>query len=220
MSAGSVIGVCASLCLMAVGAATAGEDLLLQAVDRQYGYRARRKVEAWYKLMAGINAQVELGDEEKARVANDFFNQLSWVSDLDHWGQDDYWATPVEMLATNGGDCEDFSIAKYFTLSEVGVALEKLRITYVKTLEYNRAHMVLAYYPSPEAEPWILDNINKTLLPASQRPDLIPIYSFNGLGLWLAKDRNRRISDNTQQSLPQWAEVNRRLSGEMQRRRP
>ena len=51
--------------------------------------------------------------------ANDFFNALPWISDDEHWGKRDYWATPIEMLATNGGDCEDFSIGKYLTLTQL-----------------------------------------------------------------------------------------------------
>ena len=95
-------------------------------------------------------------------------NQTPFVSDIQHWGKTDYWATPVEFLSTNGGDCEDYSIAKYFTLRTLGVADDKLRITYVKELvQYNEAHMVLAYFPNADDEPLVLDNINKTILPAS-----------------------------------------------------
>ena len=57
---------------------------------------------------------------------------LPWISDDEHWGKRDYWATPIEMLATNGGDCEDFSIAKYLTLTQLRVPSDKLRITYVR----------------------------------------------------------------------------------------
>ncbi|MYM62759.1 transglutaminase-like cysteine peptidase [Pseudomaricurvus sp. HS19] len=213
----SVLGLLA-LGLLPVEAGATGEvrdQQLLERVEKEYGRRARHRVETWQQLMEDVGARVELAELEKVRSANNFFNRLSWVSDEEHWGQEDYWATPVEMLATNGGDCEDFSIGKYFTLSDEGLMLDKLRITYVKALEYDQAHMVLAYYPSPDAEPWILDNINKTLLPASQRPDLLPVYSFNGLGLWLARDRHRQISSDAGQSLPQWGDLNRRLGEEL-----
>ncbi len=60
---------------------------------------------------------------------NDFFNQLPFVDDLPHWGVEDYWATPAEALASNGADCEDYSIAKYFMLKELGVPIGKLRMT-------------------------------------------------------------------------------------------
>ncbi len=191
------------------------DEKVFEYIERKYDRKARQRVEGWQSLMLSTNRAGTMNDHEKSISANDFFNKIDWVSDSDHWGKEDYWATPIETLATNGGDCEDFSIGKYFTLSETGVDTEKIRITYVKALDYNQAHMVLAYYPSPEAEPLILDNINKTILPASQRTDLLPIYSFNGEGLWLAKARGRKLKANSQQSLPQWGEVNKRLLEEL-----
>ncbi|MGI9537482.1 MAG: transglutaminase-like cysteine peptidase, partial [Desulfocapsaceae bacterium] len=97
----------------------------------------------------------------------------------------------VEFLAQNGGDCEDFSIAKYFTLKKLGVDETKLNLTYAKAVELNQAHMVVTYYGQPEAEPLILDNLIDEIKPASLRPDLLPVFSFNGIGLWLAKERGR-----------------------------
>lgn len=188
-----------------------GEDLL-DAVERQYGKQARERVIEWKELIHQLINKKGLDDGLASSSANDFFNQLPWLTDQEHWGQEDYWATPLEMLVTNGGDCEDFSIGKYFTLSETGIDTDKIRITYVKALDYNQAHMVLAYYPSPEAEPLILDNINKTILPASQRSDLLPIYSFNGDGLWLAKSRKNKLSSV---ELTQWNSVIERVGKEM-----
>jgi predicted transglutaminase-like cysteine proteinase len=73
------------------------------------------------------------------------------------------------------------------------VADEKLRLIYVKELViYRQAHMILAYLPTPNADPLILDNINKTIQPGSTRTDLLPVYSFNDASLWLAKKRTGR----------------------------
>jgi len=47
-----------------------------------------------------------------------------------------------------------------------------------------QAHMVLAYYATPAAEPLILDNLISEVRPASRRPDLVPVFSFNSDGLW------------------------------------
>lgn len=205
-----------AMAVVAYGSVALSESLL-HSVKQRYGAGAYDRVVDWQRLMRDIIATPELLDKPKIHKANDFFNQVEWVSDQKHWGKEDYWATPVETLVTNGGDCEDFSIAKYFTLSSIGVSSDKLRITYVKALDYNQAHMVLAYYSSPDAEPLILDNINKTILPASQRPDLLPIYSFNGEGLWLAKARGTKLAVNSQTSLPQWRGVNERMAAELKR---
>ena len=120
-------------------------------------------------------------ESEALQAVNDAINgQVKWVADSEHWRADDYWATPAESIATAGGDCEDFSIAKYYLLKELGVPLRRLRITYVRALKLNgQAHMVLAYYASPDAEPFILDNIDPEVRGASQRTDLEPVYSFN-----------------------------------------
>lgn len=167
-------------------------DEQIARLAQQFGPVAKARLTAWRDILTNPKYK-KLAEREKLELVNNFMNQTRFVDDIVHWGKEDYWATPVEFLSTNGGDCEDFSIAKYFTLKALGVPDEKLRITYVKELVvYNQAHMVLAYYPSPDAEPLVLDNINKAILPASSRTDLLPVYSFNGSGLWLAKEQTGR----------------------------
>ncbi len=155
---------------------------LMNYVQEEFGTEAHQRLENWQRLHAlAANAPVD----RQLRLVNSFFNRVAFVSDIRHWGEEDYWATPVELLTTNGGDCEDFSIAKYLTLKSMGVPDDQLRIVYVKALELNQAHMVLAWYPEPDADPLILDNLINDIKPASQRTDLEPVYSFNGEGLWL-----------------------------------
>lgn len=139
-----------------------------------------------------ILAKSDLSDEAATLYEiNNFFNEIPYYTDKEHWGQSDYWATPVEMLGTNGGDCEDYVIAKYFSLRALGIPDSKMRMMFVTALRQNQAHMVLAYYPEPNAIPLILDNINPRILPANKRPDLRPVYSFNGEGLYKAKAEGR-----------------------------
>jgi len=157
---------------------------ILKQIKERFGEAASERILSWQRIVRD-NQQLEVA--EKLELINHFFNKIRFISDEEHWQREDYWATPIEMLATDGADCEDYSIAKYFTLRELGIADEQLKITYVKALRLNQAHMVLAYYPSPGAEPLILDNLINDILPASQRPDLAPVYSFNGEGLWLSK---------------------------------
>lgn len=203
--------------LLLVGSLCLGDFLdfseqIQKYVTEQYGKRAGKRVAKWHKLIADNADQSEWG---KLNRVNKFFNQIRWLDDRDHWKQRDYWATPLEMLATNGGDCEDYSIAKYFTLRELGIAEEKLRITYVIALDINQAHMVLAYYETPDAEPLILDNIKGRVLPASSRSDLHPVYSFNGDGLWMAQARGTELKkDNSK--MVKWQDLNARMLAEIQ----
>lgn len=146
-----------------------------------------KRVAAWKELIA---SKQNVPEDRKLALANDFINRLIFVDDIDHWGQQDYWATPLETISSGGGDCEDFAIAKYFTLKYLHVPEDRMRITYVKALNLNKPHMVLTYFLTPESEPLVLDNLNAGIRPASQRTDLLPIYSFNAEGLWVAKKRD------------------------------
>lgn len=173
------------------------KDKLLEIVSERFGDDAAERLIDWQQLAKQLSEQAEtLPEIEQLTTVNDFFNQARFVDDQTLWNEEDYWATPVELLARNAGDCEDYAIAKFFTLLSAGFNEDKLQISYVKALELNQAHMVLAYYEAPDAEPLILDNINSNILPASQRPDLEPVYSFNGLGLWLnrfERDKAKRL---------------------------
>lgn len=154
------------------------------------------RVAAWHNL---IDDGKNWSDQRRLVAANDFVNQLVFVDDIQHWQQQDYWATPLQTIVSGGGDCEDFSIAKYFTLTEMGVDEDKLRLTYVKALSINKAHMVVSYYETPKTVPLLLDNLNTRILPASERQDLYPVYSFNGKGLWLNKrDHQADLLDNSE----------------------
>ena len=187
-------------------------DAQIAKLAQQFGPIAKSRLTDGRGLVTAAKNKA-LPEPQKLELVNNFMNQTQFVSDLEHWGKEDYWATPVEFLSTNGGDCEDFSIAKYFALRSLGVPDEKLRITYVKELViYNQAHMVLAYFPSPDAEPLILDNIRPVILPASARTDLLPVYSFNGSGLWLAKEQSGRTqSVGGSDRIGHWRDVQARL---------
>lgn len=126
----------------------------------------------------------KLPERQKPALVNDYLNHPRFVSDIEHWGKEDYWATPIEFLSTEGGDCEDFSIAKYFALLALGVPDDKLRLIYVKELViFKQSPTILAYLPTPDADPLVLDNINKSITVGSTGSDLLPVFSFNASGL-------------------------------------
>ncbi len=184
-------------------------EALLERIEIRYGSEARERVVRWDRLMHDYQ---DLSEPEKLLRVNEFFNEQAFVSDAEHWGRNDYWATPVEFLATSGGDCEDFAVAKYFTLREMGVPVERMTLTYVKALELNQAHMVLTYAATPGAVPLVLDNLREDILPASQRRDLLPVYSFNGEGLWLAKERGRGKLVGSSSRLSLWTDLVQRMA--------
>jgi predicted transglutaminase-like cysteine proteinase len=205
------------LCLCWSVCCSAGEFTLpgsaIEKIRQEYGEYAHRRVVFWQQL---ISTGARLPDSEKLERVNTFINQLEFANDIDHWGKEDYWATPLQTLLTNGGDCEDFSIAKYFTLLEMGIPAARMRLTYVKALRLNQAHMVLTYYPTPESDPLVLDNLDPGIRSSDKRDDLLPVYSFNGDGLWLAKSRlgnSRHVGKPNR--LEPWQDVLARINDEL-----
>jgi predicted transglutaminase-like cysteine proteinase len=172
---------------------------------------AHERIATWGKLISHYKNADSL---QKLHVVNSFFNKMKFVNDMDLWGKEDYWATPLQMLTSNGGDCEDYSIAKYFTLRKMGVPAERMRLTYVKAVELNQAHMVLAYYSTPNAVPLILDNLINDIQTASHRNDLQPVYSFNSTDLWLVKQRGGDQLIGRAGRLSRWQEVIARINSE------
>jgi len=200
------------LALLVVFKVSAQVDIsseLLTKIQNQYGQEAVTRVEQWQVLMLKVK---NLPEQEKLIQVNDFFNQhIKFIDDIYLWNAKDYWATPLESLTKGAGDCEDYSIAKYFTLKEVGVSEEKMRITYVKALKLNQAHMVLTYFSTARAVPIALDNLIADIKPATQRTDLLPVYSFNGSGLWLAKSRGSGKKVGESEKLNMWADLKERM---------
>ena len=178
----------------------------LKSIENKYGIQARTRVEEWDVMIESSKDENTLN---KIKNVNDFFNKILYKTDLSTWGVKDYWATPFEFMGISAGDCEDYAIAKYFSLIKLGIPDEKLRITYVSykkaNSKFEQAHMVLTYYHKVGVEPVVLDNINKTLQVASKRPDLVPVYSFNASGLWQAKTKGEaRVGNN---ELKSWKDL-------------
>jgi len=184
----------AALCAVVIAAALAAPGELgfsrsvtpglIAYFERLFGQGARGQLAGWKEFVRGNAGLAEQprgrsGETDLLRPVNGFFNRLPSITDEVHWGAVDYWATPAEFLASGGGDCEDYAIAKYFTLKELGVPVSRLRMVYARTWQANGAHMVLAYYATPGAEPLILDSLEGSIRRASERPDLIPVYTFN-----------------------------------------
>ncbi|MBY6030339.1 transglutaminase-like cysteine peptidase [Halomonas sp. DP8Y7-1] len=156
------------------------------AMSAEFGAQGVQVLEEWLSL---INRLRGADIATQLREVNDFFNRkVRWLEDRTIWRQSDYWATPLESLGRGAGDCEDYSIAKYVTLKELGIPVSKLRMIYVRARlgrsQITQAHMVLGYYETPSAEPLILDNIAASVSRASLRTDLDPLFSFNSSGLW------------------------------------
>ncbi|TDB02516.1 transglutaminase [Halomonas marinisediminis] len=186
-------------------------DQLRLVMRTRYGDSGSTILEEWFTLLERLASQPL---RTQLRDTNDFFNRrIRWLDDIDIWGQEDYWATPLETMGKAQGDCEDFSIAKYITLTHLGVPTRQLRMIYVRARigrrRVTQAHMVVGYYETPTSEPLVLDNLLTTITPAAQRVDLDPVFSFNSDGLWAAG--STRSTANPVQRLSRWSSALTRM---------
>ncbi len=159
-------------------------DDLIDAIEHKYDTFAKNRFLA---LNATLEALRHKSEREQLEGVNAFYNNTPYLSDKKNYNQSDYWATPLEFLGRDRGDCEDYVIAKYFALKYLGIPTQKLYFTYVKSLKFHQAHMVLTYFKTPDSIPLVLDNYNLKIFPANERRDLIPIYNFNADALYLAQ---------------------------------
>lgn len=215
----ALLRICKILLLIGLSSAlaTTNFDRMQTLALQRYGDRAANTIAEWRQLIKDVTP---LAEAQKLRRVNDFFNQrVNFVDDIYNWKQSDYWATPLETMGVEKGDCEDFSIAKYTTLQLVGVPIEKLRMTYVKAKlggrnsTVSQAHMIVSYYPQPNAEPLLLDNLIPEIRPASRRRDLTPVFSFNSAGIWVG-GATQASSNNPGAKLSRWRDLIARMQNE------
>ena len=187
-----------------------------------FGPGARARLEGWKDFVRGTADRIRpvqrsAGDVQFLAPVNSFFNRVPAAVDMDRWGVEDYWATPAETLSVNGADCEDYAIAKYFMLKELGIPIAKLRLVYAKTWwSSQNAHLVLAYYSDPRADPLLLENLQGSIERAAERPDLIPVFTFNEEDLLFPQNQNDgsvpRVNPSSNRK---WREVVEKLQREL-----
>jgi predicted transglutaminase-like cysteine proteinase len=194
-------------------------DKIQQLAQSRYGAKATQMVQSWNEMM---QAAQSMNEQDKVKRVNEFFNRkVQFGEDQATWGENDYWATPLEFMGRGVGDCEDFAITKYFALRSLSVPNDRLRITYVKARiggprsDVTQAHMILGYYEDPAGEPLILDNLITELRPASRRTDLMPVFSFNSEGLWTGSGAaEKKDSAGSTAKLSRWRDLIARMQSE------
>ena len=166
------------------------------------GYRSRYGAQAVSRLnslLAMMESQKGLPEIQVVTNVNNFFNQVEYHPDIKTWHKSDYWASRLEFLGKGQGDCEDYAVAKFLTMIQLNVPENKLFLTYVKARDFaESAHMVVTYYKKPGTVPYVLDNYNPKILPATSRKDLVPVYRFTARELYLQKQHGlgKRVNRN------------------------
>jgi predicted transglutaminase-like cysteine proteinase len=147
----------------------------------------------WQAIVASLRSKDLM---TQLRETNLRMNAKRYIADDGNWGLADYWATPFEFLRKGGGDCEDYAIAKYMMLREVGVSTDDMRIVVVKDLNRGADHAVLAVYI--DGTPYVLDNRDSDVAPANSFHSYQPVYSINEHGWWL----HRSVLASSSRAIP------------------
>jgi len=159
------------------------DNKIIQKAEKKYNIFAKNRFIAINEDL--IHALKQESDIKKLNVVNTWVNEIRYKSDKKIYGVKDYWATLYEFVGKNAGDCEDYTITKYYILKELGIDPKRMKFTYV--IYKNRrgkkiSHMVLSYLrvPKPKSKDdiLILGNNNRLVLPASKRPDIVKMVKM------------------------------------------
>lgn len=128
---------------------------------------------AWRRLVADAR---EAPRGQLVERVNQIVNRARYFSDAAIWGQSDYWASPAELFS-RGGDCEDFAIAKYLLLKELGVPTSSMRVL------ITRDHAVLAVEYNGRSS--VLDNRNSQTYSLSSGMMSRAVFAINDKTWWV-----------------------------------
>lgn len=157
-------------------------EFKLNEKDLKYINNSDKKSFIENRLNKYKNLKMQVKDYELLRKlshVNSFINKILPAHDISTQASLDYWATPKEFLLQGHGDCEDYVIAKYFTLLELGIPKEKLYFAVVDIKGEKASHMILLYLENKESTPLVLDNLSSVVIPLTKRTKLIPKFAFN-----------------------------------------
>lgn len=105
-------------------------NITIEKIGLKYGKKAKKRVQLWNQTMNSVKSKNIF---YKLKEINDFWNKIQYRKDSKVWQKKDYWASPFEFLAVGAGDSEDYAIAKYISLLNLGISDKKLKIIYIKT---------------------------------------------------------------------------------------
>ncbi len=135
-------------------------------------------MDAWLQAR---EAAAGLDRDGQLQAVNRFFNRKPYKTDRATYRTSEYWAAPDEFMAYSG-DCEDYAIAKFFALRELGFANQELRIAVVYDKLRRIGHAVLAVYA--EGDILILNNQTDTIASHARYDNFVPWYLVNETALW------------------------------------
>lgn len=136
-------------------------------------------LQQWRRLLKEVSTKDKLAQLD---AVNSFMNRAPYITDPVNYGVADYWATPLQFL-TKDGDCEDYAIAKFVSLRELGFANAQMRIVVVDDLNLRVPHAVLVV--NVDGRALVLDNQIPQVVPADRIRHYRPVFSINEEAWWL-----------------------------------
>lgn len=137
------------------------------------------RLERWESFLDKIGGDSRM---DQLKAVNRFVNKVRYRDDRANWKKKDYWAAPGEFFAT-GGDCEDYAVAKYYSLKRLGFPEERMKIVVLKDRSRGIHHAVLVV--DWEGEALMLDSIDNRIAPYNKAKHYQALYSINESAYWL-----------------------------------
>jgi predicted transglutaminase-like cysteine proteinase len=135
-----------------------------------------------------LNKIKDEDDKTKIQKINSYINKIVPKYDNYNYKNDEYWATPFEFFSNAGGDCEDYTIAKMYSLKLLGINPKIMYMSAVKDKYTGGNHMVLSLRIDKNKPPLILDNLSSKVLSLDKRVDLKLMFIFNKEGFFKLKN--------------------------------
>ena len=154
------------------------EGPLLERCAQNTANCRKHAIGPWHQAIASAR-----GLDRKATLnqVNRFFNKWPYKLDGELYGVSEYWASPIEFMRRSG-DCEDYSIAKYFALRQLGFKKEELRVIILFDQIRNIGHAVLAVYEPNDI--LVLDSLSNIIFSHRKYKHYKPQYSMNETTRW------------------------------------
>lgn len=145
---------------------------------RNAGACTTAMLKRWREIVVAAKAQPY---KNRLKSINTAFNGWPYKLDMEVYGVREYWATPKEFIIRSG-DCEDYSIAKYYALRNVGFSKDELRIVALRDTIRGFGHAVMAAYVGGDI--LILDNTAQLVLSHRKFGHYEPQVSMNETSRW------------------------------------
>lgn len=154
------------------------ESRIFAACAADVGSCGSASLRKWRSMIVAASS---LARRERIKAVNDFFNSWPYKLDLEVYGVSEYWATPREFM-TRSGDCEDYAIAKFFALRQLGFSNDEMRIVALRDRIRGIGHAVLSIHI--DGEILILDSLSNLILSHTRYKHYVPQVSMNETTRW------------------------------------